>query len=112
MKTLKIKKLEMDRGGDCYAVTFETREEIGKDDFDLDQLGSDITYISSFRDMVMVAGNVTLKAGDSITDDFGGEPIIGETRKDAEKKDFGAAYRPLEDYRDAFQQKITGRGEK
>lgn len=105
MKTLKIKKVQVDVGGGCYSVTFETREEIEKDDYDLDQLGSDITYISSFSDMIVVAGNVTLKAGDSITDDFGGDPIIGANRKDAEKADFGAAYRPIVDYRDAFQNK-------
>ena len=100
MKTLQIKKIEVD--GDCYSVTFNTREEIGQEDFDLDQLGPDIAYISSFGDMIVVDGKVTLKAGDSITDDFGGEPIIGDVRKDAVKTDMGKAYRPTVDYRDAF----------
>lgn len=103
MKTIQIKKIEVD--GDCYSVTFDTREEISKTDYDLDQLGPDIAHLSSFGDMIMVAGKVTLKAGDSITDDFGGEPIIGENRKDAVKTDMGKAYRPHVDYRDAFQQK-------
>jgi len=103
METLKIKKIQVDN--DCASITFDTREEIGKEDFDLDQLGTDIVYLSSFGDMIMIAGTVTLKAGDSITDDFGGEPIIGENRKEAQKADFGAAYRPTVDYRDAFQNK-------
>lgn len=103
MKTLQIKKIEVD--GDCYSVTFNTRETISKEEFDLDQLGPDICYLSSFGDMIMVTGKVMLKAGDSITDDFGGDPIIGEIRADAIETDMGKAYRPTVDYRDAFQNK-------
>lgn len=101
MKSLQIKKIEVD--GDCWSITFAgLKREIEKGDFDLQQLGVDICYISSFGDMIMVAGTVTLKAGDSITDDFGGDAIIGANRAEAIKKDFGAAYRPTVDYRDAF----------
>ena len=104
MKTLEIKKIEVD--GDCASVTFQGGAEIGADDFDLEQLGTDICYLSSFREMIMVAGTVTLKSGDSITDDFGGKPIFGKLRKDAIKTNMSITKES--DYRDAFENKISG----
>src|ERR1700722_147547 len=99
MKTLLIKKIEVDSG--CWSVTFQGARDLEKGEMDYDQLGKEICFISGFQDQIMVTGEVILKAGDSITDDFGGQPILGAVRREAVKADFGAAYRPTVDYRDA-----------
>ena len=107
MKTLKIKKIETDT--DCSSIEFVGGAETDGTDFDLGQLGTDIVFVSSGFGCVMVAGKVTLKVGDSITDDFGGEPVIGAMRGEAILKNFST--RSDSDYRDAFQQKFSGEGE-
>lgn len=81
MKTLKITKIETD--SDFSSVTFAGGVETDGTDFDLAQLGTDIAYINTGFGSIDVAGTVTLKVGDSITDEFGGQPIFGEVRKDA-----------------------------
>jgi len=107
MKTLKIKKIEQD--SDFFSIEFERSVETDGSDFDLDQLGTDIVFISSGPGYVMVVGNVTLKAGDSITDDFGGQPVLGATRTENVQKNMSIVKES--DYRDAFRQKMTGEGE-
>lgn len=108
MRTAKITKIESDN--ECHSITFANQNDVEGGDFDLDQLGTDILFISGFGDMIMVSGCVTLKPGDSITDEFGGQPILGEVRGQAIKKDF--SIKKDSDYRAAFHQKMTGEGEK
>ena len=108
MKTLKIKKIEVD--GDVAAVTFQMARGQYAEDYDLAQLGEDTSVLSSIEDMVMVSGTVTLKVGDSITDEKGGQPVLGVVRGEAQKINMSIVKES--DYRDAFQQKHTGEGEK
>lgn len=108
MTTLKIKKIEQD--GDFYSVEFAGGIETDGSDFDLGQLGTDIVFINSGFGAVQVAGTVTLRPGDSITDEKGGSPILGEVRGNAIQKDM--SIKKESDYRDAFRQKMTGEGER
>lgn len=107
MKTLQIKKIETDT--EFSSIEFVGGVETDGSDFDLEQLGTDIVFISSGFGCVMVSGTVTLKAGDSITDDFGGEPVIGTVRREAIHKNMSIVKES--DYRDSFAQKSTGQGE-
>lgn len=84
MKTLRITKIETD--SDFSSVTFAGGVETDGTDFDLSQLGTDIAYINAGFGSIEVAGTVTLKVGDSITDEFGGQPIFGAVRKEATHK--------------------------
>lgn len=97
MKTLKITKIETD--GDFSSVEFGGVETEGKD-FDLEQLGTDIVFINCGFGAVQVSGTVTLKVGDSITDEFGGQPVIGAVRGNAIHKNMSIVKES--DYRDAF----------
>ncbi len=107
MKTLRIRKIEVD--GDCFAVTFAMNRGDYFCDFDLNQLGSDVQILSTCDDMVMAVG-VDLKVGDSITDQQGGQPVLGAVRGEAQPKNMSIVKES--DYRDAFRQKTTGEGEK
>lgn len=107
MKTLKIKKIEQDT--DFFSITFEGGFVTEGTDFDLDQLGTDIVFINCGFGSVSVAGNVLLKAGDSITNDFGGEPVLGEKRSENVQKNMSIIKE--NDYRDVFEQKQSGQGE-
>jgi hypothetical protein len=95
MKTLKITKIETDN--DFSSVTFAGGAETDGTDFDLSQLGTDIVYINAGFGSVDVAGTVTLKVGDSITDEFGGEPVLGAVRKDATHKNMSIFEHRAED---------------
>lgn len=108
MKTLQITKVERD--GDIFAVTFALGWNQYASDFDLQQLGNDILVLSSIEDQVMVSGEVTLQAGDSITDEIGGQPVIGVNRQAVIVKDM--SIRKESDYRDSFRQKMSGQGER
>lgn len=104
MKILKIKKIEVD--GDVAAVTFQKGRNDYFCDFDLNQLGEDVQILSTCEDMVMALG-VTLKVGDSITDEQGGQPVLGEVRGDAIQKNMSIVKES--DYRDAYQEKHFGK---
>lgn len=105
MNTLKIKKIEQD--GDFFSVEFENGFETEGDDFDLEQLGTDIVFINCGFGAVQVSGSVTLKAGDSITDEFGGAPILGAKRVENVQKNMSIVKES--DYRDAYQEKHFGK---
>ncbi len=108
MKTLKIQKVEIcAEDENLVSVHFACPYNTYPEDFDLGQLG-DVSQIGeSTCGMVMVSGAVVLKAGDSITDEFGGQPIIGSIRTEAVKKNF--AIKKSADYRDVFEAKFTGK---
>ena len=99
MKTLKITKIETD--GDFSSVEFGGVETEGND-FDLEQLGTDIVFINCGFGAVQVSGTVTLKVGDSITDEFGGQPVIGAVRGNAIKKNMSivSAYSAEDAYKE------------
>lgn len=101
MKTLKIKKITTDN--DFSSVEFVGDVETEGNDFDLSQLGENIVFINCGFGSVEVSGTVTLKVGDSITDEFGGQPILGAVRTDAIKKNMSIVAES--DYRDTFSEK-------
>lgn len=80
MKAAKITKIQRD--GDFFSVYFDVQNPT---DFDLAQLGPDFLFINEMGNSVD-GNNVTLKVGDSITDEKGGTPIFGEVRLDATTK--------------------------
>jgi hypothetical protein len=109
MKIAKITKIEVDNGVTAVTFGINSRQN-SPSDFDLEQLGSEMSFLMEFNDMAMFNGETNLKVGDSITDEKGGQPIIGEVRGEAVKKSFSIVKE--NDYRDAFRQKQTGEGEK
>lgn len=104
MKTAKIAKIEVDNG--VSSITFTIGRNESPSDYDLTQLGEEMQLISEFEDMAMFNGETALKVGDSITDEQGGSPLIGEVRTEAEKKSFTIV--KDSDYRDAFFDKHNG----
>ena len=105
MKIAKITKIEVDNGVTAVTFGINSRQN-SPSDFDLEQLGSEMSFISEFNDMAMFNGETNLKVGHSITDEKGGQPIVGEVRGEAVKKSFSIVKES--DYRDAFEDKNYG----
>lgn len=101
MKTARITKIEIDNG--VSSITFNLGRNESPSDYELAQLGEYLQLISEFEDMAMFNGETALKVGDSITDDEGGQPIIGEVRSEAEQKSFSILKES--DHRKAFAEK-------
>lgn len=82
--------------------------------YDLKQLGEDLPLegwaFSSYENSLMFQrGTVALRPGDSITDQKGGLPIIGEVRGIIAEKSFSLV--KDHDYRDVATRKYSGTGE-
>ena len=95
MKTNKIIRKQSVNGNDMWTLTFEG-PVCG---FDHDQAGN---VLNSMDDQISVT-STDLEVGDSITDEFGGQPVIGEVHGPSEESYI--VTRKQNDYRDAFQNK-------
>lgn len=112
MQATIIKK-EIDRNGGVHTLSFKLAAGQCLADFDLEQVGGSILGTGCERGTAFVVSTETnLEVGDSITDQFGGCPIIAETHGQSESITIKNAFGTIVDHRDAFAQKRSGEGER
>lgn len=103
MKENKIVKKESVNGGSMFTLTFA----LPVSGFDFEQ---QVGHVLNSSGRTVNTTGTDLEVGDAITDDFGGEPVISSTHSNVESVEIRANV--AVDYRDAFAQKQSGKGEK